>query len=950
MNTNVMHGKLAALIEKSPPGYWGKRIISQLSYINRVSCVQEHQWDATILAVVEWLLARLQQEGSITEQAVLTAEKMLSECSQAAKKYTVHCAAHAHLDMNFLWGWAETVSATLNTFRTMLDLLEEYPDYIFSHSQAAAYQIVEKYDPEMLEEIKVRVKEGRWEITASTWVEADKNMPNSESMARQLLYAKSYVSQLFDLDPDSLQIDFEPDTFGHSMNVPEALHHAGVKYYYYCRGHNDNGHHLFKWEAPSGRSVIAYKEPHWYDSRIEPEMVLTVPEFCAKTNMTTMLKVYGVGDHGGGPTRRDIERILDMQTWPIFPKIQFGTYRQFFALTEQIIDRLPVIQDELNFIFTGCYSSESRIKMANRVSENMLGEAEAFGSIASRKTSAQYFGEELGDAWKKACFNQFHDILPGSCVLETREHAMALFQEIMATAGSKKSYAIRKIAEQIDTSAYIVPDEDLRESMSEGAGAGVGVHLFRMGECDRGRGKTRVFHLFNSSLSEREELAEMVIWDWNGSLDSIEFRDSEGNLAPFQFVDRGFIEHWGHYFLRVLLKVNVPAMGYSTYVMTEKEGDMLRLTANDFYLAAQNLPPNEKYGFVLENEVIAVTFDTQRFTLISLLDKQTNREYIDHASAAGVFRLVEEDTFNGGGNAWLVGRYRHVEPLMQWSLESCEIGEGLLRQSITFSTTFRSSKLKVTVSLDCGSSVLNYKVECDWHEIGKKDQFTPQLNFYMPVPYECKHYKYDIPFGTIDREGMELDVPGNSFVTAIPVQGQVKKSVMLLTDSKYGFRSSGQAMAITLLRGSHSPDPYPEAGMHKFQFAVSLTDYSSTQQMLMESYHYQHPLEAISVRASKGTLPQINSFVTLEQGHVTLSGLKAAEQSPSSRWILRLYETEGESTAVTLKFGEAVSRAYFVSMVEQETPGPSIDISGPRITFNTEAFSIANICVEFDSK
>ncbi|TDL56042.1 alpha-mannosidase [Paenibacillus dendritiformis] len=950
MNTNELHGKLTALKERTPSGYWGQRIVSQLEYMNRVSLVQDRRWDTALLPVVDWLHARLDDEGVIAERTAREAESMLAACGPAAKSYTLHCAAHAHLDMNFLWGWAETVSATLNTFRTMLDLLGEYPDYIFSHSQAAAYQIVEQYDPEMLEEMKARVKEGRWEVTASTWVEADKNMPNGESMARQLLYAKTYLSGLFGLDPDSLQIDFEPDTFGHSINVPEALHHAGVKYYYYCRGHNDNGHSLFRWESPSGRSVIAYKEPHWYDSRIEPEMALTVPEFCAKTKMTTMLKVYGVGDHGGGPTRRDIERILDMQTWPIFPRLEFGTYRDFFALTEKVADSLPVIRDELNFIFTGCYSSESRIKLANRVSERLLGEAELFGSIASLYARARYFGEELGEAWKQACFNQFHDILPGSCVVETREHAMASFQEIMATAGSKKSYGIRKLAELIDTSAYIVADEDVRESMSEGAGPGVGVHLFRMGASERGRGKTRIFHLFNSSVRDREELADIVIWDWNGHVDSIQFHDSEGRSVPFQYIDRGFIEHWGHYFLRVLLKVNVPAIGYSTYVMTEKDGDMKRLSANDFYLAGQNLPPNEKYEFVLENEHIAVRFDPRQFTIASLIDKRTNREYADPAEPAGVFRFVEEDTFNGGGNAWLVGRYRHVEPLARWTLDSCELGEHLLRQSITFRTSFRDSTLKATVSLDRGSQALVYNVECDWHEIGSKDSFTPQLNFYLPVSYDCRSYQYDVPFGTLERESIDLDVPANSFAAAVPADSGIDRAVMLLAEAKHGFRSGSRSLAVTLLRGSYSPDPYPEIGKHQFRFAVGLTDYHDTQQMLEQSYHFQHPLEAVSVRARKGRLPQTGSFVTLERGQVALSAIKMAEGSAANRWIVRLYETDGERTSVTLAFGQPVKKAYFVSIVEQPSDGPDIAVHGSKITFDVGAAAMATVCVEFEGR
>ena len=101
-----------------------------------------------------------------------------------------------------------------------------------------------------------------------------------------------------------------------------------------------------------------------------PEIAMYVPEFCTKYGIDTMLKVYGVGDHGGGPTRRDIERIMDMNTWPVFPNIRFGRYDEFFSLIEEQADNIPVVEcDEQNFIFTGCYTSQSRIKMANRMSE-----------------------------------------------------------------------------------------------------------------------------------------------------------------------------------------------------------------------------------------------------------------------------------------------------------------------------------------------------------------------------------------------------------------------------------------------------------------------------------------------------------------------------------------------------------------------------------------------------
>ncbi|MGG1636148.1 alpha-mannosidase [Paenibacillus sp. NRS-1760] len=948
-----LNANLVKLKTRVSEGQWGKRIVAELEYANRVSKVMGGQYDDLIDPVVIDLLNTLDQEGIIGEQAVRSAELRLSEMAAAAKSYHLICAAHAHLDMNFLWGWDETVSATLNTFRTMLDLLQEYPDFRFSHSQAAAYHIVETYDPEMLEEIKVRVQEGRWEVTASTWVEADKNMPNGESMTRQFLYAKNYLTHLFGLQLDDLQIDFEPDTFGHALNVPETLHHAGIKYYYYCRGHNNEGHHLYRWMAPSGRSVIAYKEPHWYDSRIEGEMVLTVPEFCQKTGMNTMMKVYGVGDHGGGPTRRDIERILDMKEWPIFPTIRFGKYAEYFALTEQIADQLPIVQNELNFIFTGCYSSEARLKQANRVSENLLYEAEALSSVSALWTSSKYYGKQLEEAWRKTLFNQFHDILPGTGIPETRDHALGAFQEISAMANSKRSAAMRSLAARIDTSRFLVEGEDLKESFSEGAGAGVGVsikHQFRTGESDRGRGKTRIFNVFNSAPTARKELAEITIWDWDGNIQSIGFEDDEGNPLEFQFVDRGFAEHWGHFFLRVLLPVKVPALGYCTYIMTEKAGDMAALTANDFYLTGQNLPPVELYTFVLENELLKAVLDVRKLTIISLINKENGQQLIDSSRPAGVFRFIEEDTFQGGGNAWLVGRYRKIEELTEGiKIESSELGSKLLRQSITFSVPFRRSKLQVTVSLDQGSSRLDYNVECDWHEYGNEKEFTPQLQFYAPFGYESDSYRFNMAFGTIERPSLDLDVPANSWALGVPSNHEKGRAIMLLSDCKYGFRGADRALSVTLLRGSYGPDAYPNTGVHRIRLSICVVDASKNQQLIEQSSHYHLPLQYISAAASNGDWPTTQSFLQLIEGTIAISAIKMPEDTQAvNRWIIRVYETEGNTSMVKLELCRKVSKAYFVDTLERPVVEGEVFINESQIGFEVMAFGVASLCIEFE--
>ena len=164
--------------------------------------------------------------------------------------------------MNWMWGYQETVALTIDTVRTILTLMEEYPEFKFSQSQASVYHILERYAPAVLDQVKQRVKEGRWEVIASSWVENDKNMSGGESMARHLLCTKKYLSELLDISEDSLNLDFEPDTFGHSRNIPEILRNGGVSRYYHCRGYD--GENIYRWRAPSGAEVLVYREPTWY--------------------------------------------------------------------------------------------------------------------------------------------------------------------------------------------------------------------------------------------------------------------------------------------------------------------------------------------------------------------------------------------------------------------------------------------------------------------------------------------------------------------------------------------------------------------------------------------------------------------------------------------------------------------------------------------------------------
>lgn len=931
--------KLQYAVEKNP---WAERIVAELTYAYYLSKTRGNKYHDIIRKALDYVVRSSQTAGAITSDDVVQAENILMPLSGDAKSLEMICAAHAHIDMNWMWRWDETVAITLDTFRTMLDLMKEYPEFTFSQSQASVYKIVAETAPKMLEEIKERIKEGRWEVTASTWVESDKNMPNGESMARHILYTKKYLSELLEIDPDSLTIDFEPDTFGHNINVPEALTGGGIKYYYHCRG--DEGTYLVRWKAPSGRSIIVYREPFWYNAAIEPNMAYAVPQFCADYDLTKCLKVYGVGDHGGGPTRRDIEKIIAMNNWPIFPRIKFGTFHEFFAEVERVYGEsagekaksLPEVTGERNFIFTGCYTSQSRIKRANRISEATLYEAEMWNSLASLTTGESYDSAKFAAAWQNVLFNQFHDIIPGSGVVDTREYAMGLFQDTLAKANSAKKLSLSAIASQIDTS-QLPCGTDLADTTAEGAGVGFGTERFQMSQPSRGAGLIRIFHVFNSALTPRTEVTEVVLWDWNGDLAKLVCEDAHGNVVPHQILDHGFNQYWGHRFARILIKATAPAGGYTTYVLRQ---------ADDFELAV-SYPKEPRLEtpdeLVLENSYIRAVFDPVTCALVSLVDKAKNQELVDPNRPAGIFRLIQEDP-GKGMTAWRVGRYMQIEDLTK-NVKIVSVDKGPLRQSFTFKVEFASSYLQATVSLDETAPRLNYAVKCDWHEIGRPETSIPQLNFYVPVGYQCTQYKYDVPFGVIRRNAMDLDVPGNSFILGENPDADGAQ-LMVITDSKYGFRGNKQAMAVTLIRSSFDPDPYPENGIHEFNLAIQVDHGSCNAGLLQTTCRYNHPFTVLSGTHHPGSLPLELSFASVEGGSAAVSAIKLSEpaQGTTRDLIVRLYETNGSTTEVVLALPRPVEKAVFVDLNEKPIPtqgSPRVD--GCTVTIPVEAYQVATV-------
>ena len=909
-------------------GVWGKRILAETGFLLEISKATGGRLDGQILPQIEALREAFERDGAITKAAALAAEAALAPLGKAAKEYEITCASHAHIDMNWMWGFQETAALTVDTFRTILQLMEEYPEFTFSQSQASVYNIIEEYCPEMLDEIRRRVHEGRWEVTASAWVENDKNLSGSEAMARHLLYTRRYLSRLLDISEDSIRLDFEPDTFGHNENIPEILQNGGVKYYYHCRGFD--GCNIYNWEAPSGAKVLVYREPAWYNQTIDCDLFLNVPAFCESYGTKQYLKVYGVGDHGGGPTRRDIDRLIDMASWPLFPTIRFGTIQGFFEKLEADRDKFETVRQELNYVFTGCYTSQSRIKRANRMSEERLNEAETLDAMAKTLCEGYRTAGAFEPAWRRVLFNQFHDILPGSGVIETREYAMGEYQKTLAAAGINAGGAMRALCGAMDTSAI----ESAKDSdVSEGGGVGFGTadaDGYRFPAAERGSGNVRIYTLFNPTQYERGGVSEITVWDWPDDPKRLYVTDFEGTQLPSQVIESG-THYWGHSYLKLAVSAHVPAFGYTSVVLRSAPEEHVEMPA--FNDPRCDYITDEK--IVLENDRIRAVFCPNTMQLYSLVRKASGCELIDPQRPACAFRLITEENSNGM-TSWRVGKYAKVQNLN----ESCPVTvlsviRGEVRQQIVYSLPFASSSLKVRVTLDAGSELLRFDADVDWRETGSPEKGIPQLGFALPLAQETPVSDCAVPFGITRRPAMAQDVPCIGMIAAELKNG----AVALLSDCKYGFRNDGHGLSADLIRGSYDPDPTPEIGAHTIALGVAAID-AGTESLLRCSDCFVHPVGACANTVHDGTLAPNGSVITV--CGAKLSALKQAEEGEGL--ILRFYNPESAAAKAKVTFPRAIRSARPVSITERPANGVCM-AEGELLTVDVAPHGIATVRV-----
>ncbi|GBO56880.1 alpha-mannosidase [Pseudanabaena sp. lw0831] len=362
---------------------------------------------------------------SITSESIFKQlaeiRKPLLQYSEFLKQRQIYMLGNSHIDVAWLWAIAETKDAMQRTFTSALNLQEHYPELFFNQSTTVSYQWMETEYPELFARIQSAVADGKWELIGGMWVEPDGNLPSGESLIRQILYGQEYFRKKFNRE---VKIAWLPDTFGFHWQMPQILLKSGFEAFVTQKlmwnDTNKFPHQIFWWEGVDGSRIFTYFSNE-IGLGLEP---VAIAKYLAtqeeKHDITETAWLYGVGDHGGGPTADMLDMGRKWADSPIFFEMQPSTLEDFLLnLKEKLPADLPVWQDELYLEFhRGTFTSKAEQKRQNRQVEVLIGNAEKYSAIASLITNIPYPKTQLENAWQGLLLNQFHDILTGTSIPE----------------------------------------------------------------------------------------------------------------------------------------------------------------------------------------------------------------------------------------------------------------------------------------------------------------------------------------------------------------------------------------------------------------------------------------------------------------------------------------------------------------------------------------------------
>ena len=570
----------------------------------------------------------------------------------------LHMIGNAHIDPVWLWQWPEGYQEVRATFASALDRLDEYPEFVFTSTSVVFLQWVEEHDPELFARVRARIVEGRWQVIGGWWLEPDCNIPAGESYVRQALYGQRWLRERFGI---AATTGANLDSFGHNASLPKLLAGSGLDSYVFLRP----GPHekalpgpIFRWTASDGSAVLAYRIPHEYCSP-GGDLGNQIDKALAQlpADEPELMVFYGVGNHGGGPTKANLDSIRRLDAAGTLPRLRCSSTRAFFD-SVSANDGIPTVAGDLLHHSPGCYTAHSGIKRWNRRAENLLQRAEKWAAVAAANGGPDYPLAELTEAWKLLLFNQFHDTLAGTSIAPAYEDARDQIGYASAVASLVFNRAIQSLARRIE-----IPFED----------------------------QTSPVVVFNAHAWRVCADVELEFQGFAG--DEPRVLDDEGREVPVQRT-RSYSTVGGSRG-RFVFPADLPPLGFRVY----------RLAPGG---QARARPQTEVSR--LENDHLLLEIEASTGRIARLVVKSTGRDLAAPNSKHAVVVDDPSDTWGHRVRAYddEIGEFR---PTSVRVLET-----GAVRTILRVESSFGASMLREDYVLGSDARHVDVRVTLDWHE------------------------------------------------------------------------------------------------------------------------------------------------------------------------------------------------------------------------------------------
>lgn len=800
----------------------------------------------------------------------------------------ISAVGHTHIDVAWLWRLKHTREKCARSFSTVLRYMKLYPEYIFYQGQPQLYEYIKNDYPEIYEEIKRKVAEGRWEPNGAMWVEADCNVTTGESLVRQILMGKRFFKEEFDVDCDVLWL---PDVFGYSWALPQILKKSGISTFITSKiswnKFNKMPYDTFMWRGMDGSEVLTHFiitpevpefQQEWqspfqgtYNGHLTPYTVKkTWEKYTSKDIFQGQIIPFGYGDGGGGVDRTMLEMYSGMKSLPGIPKVKQEKVSDFTRKLHEAYDHtekyVHVWDGELYLEYhRGTYTSQGFIKKANRQLEfkYRLAEILSILEVVESNDYNQYRQKSLNDGWKIILRNQFHDIIPGSSITEVYEDAKQEYQLADQLASEVITGVVEKLVED-DADSYTV---------------------------------------FNSSSFEGKG---MVLIQRDGM---VSFTESDGMKIPTVKVEGGYL---------VTVK-GIPSTGFKTIrVSNEPE---------------ENIDCGFSYG---EDEIktpfYKVIFENGKIR--ALYDIEEDRNVL--ADVGNVFEVFEDRPLNF--DAWEIEVFYNdkkydVNQLIFFGLKE----RNSLRLIVNVKWQYKNSLIDQDIIFYSYTRRIDFKTEVHWAEQQQ------MLKVKFPVDIRASKATYDIQFGNIERpthwntswDLAKFEVVGHKWTDL----SEGNYGVALLNDCKYGYDIKDNNIRLSLIKSAIHPDPLADQGLHTFTYALYPHKGSFKESDVeAEAWALNNPL--ICMKGKK--VGKVEKLIALNKDHVVIDTIKKAEDRKAI--IIRVHEYLGCRSTIELSCGFKYAAWQEVDLMENPLSEPLTT----KIEFNIKPYEIKTLLVELN--